>query len=73
MLFVDFDPATVSLIPVTEPYAQNNKTSSQELFSHGICFHTGNTILRGGCEKTRPPFTGFVTGLTSNPPLALPI
>ena len=72
--FVTFDPATVSLIPVTEPYAQNNKNFQPRVGFSWDMFHTGNTILRGGYAfQVDQPITGFVTGLTSNPPLALPI
>ena len=72
--FVTFDPATVSLIPVTEPYAQNNKNFQPRVSLSWDMFHTGNTILRGGyAYQVDQPITGFVTGLTSNPPLALPI
>jgi hypothetical protein len=72
--FVTFDPATVSLIPVSEPYAQNNKNFQPRVGFSWDVFHTGNTVLRGGyAYQIDQPITGFVTGLSSNPPFALPI
>jgi|SwirhisoilCB2_FD_contig_101_948548_length_3288_multi_4_in_0_out_0_1 Carboxypeptidase regulatory-like domain len=72
--FVTFDPATVSLKRVTEPYAQNNKNFQPRVGFAWDVFRNSNTILRGGyAYQTDEPITGFVTGLTSNPPFALPI
>ncbi|HKW75546.1 MAG TPA: TonB-dependent receptor, partial [Terriglobales bacterium] len=72
--FATFDPATSSLIPVSEPYAQNAKNFQPRVgFSYDV-FRNGNTILRGGyAYQVDQPITGFVTGLSSNPPFALPI
>jgi len=72
--FTTFDPTTLSLIPVSQPYAQNNKNFQPRVgFSYDV-FRNGNTILRGGYGyQVDQPITGFVTGLSSNPPFALPI
>ncbi|MGE5323835.1 MAG: hypothetical protein ACM3SW_13285, partial [Actinomycetota bacterium] len=72
--FTAFDPATLSLIPVSQPYAQNNKNFQPRVgFSYDV-FRNGNTILRGGyAYQVDQPITGFVTGLSSNPPFALPV
>ncbi|HET9183573.1 MAG TPA: carboxypeptidase regulatory-like domain-containing protein [Candidatus Angelobacter sp.] len=72
--FVNFDATTVSLIPVSQPYAQNSKNFQPRVgFSYDV-FRNGNTILRGGyAYQVDQPITGFVTGLNSNPPFALPI
>lgn len=72
--FVTFDPTTVSLIPVSEPYAQNNKNFQPRVGFSWDLFRNGNTILRGGyAYQVDQPITNFVTGLSSNPPFALPI
>jgi Carboxypeptidase regulatory-like domain len=72
--FVTFDPGTVSLVPVSEPYAQNNKNFQPRIGFAWDMFHNGNTILRGGyAYQVDEPITNFVTALNSNPPLALPI
>src|SRR5215471_16889862 len=72
--FVTFDPATVSLIPASLPYAQNDKNFQPRVGFSWDLMHNGNTILRGGyAYQVDQPLTGFVTGLNANPPFALPI
>jgi len=72
--FVNFDPASISLIPVTDPYAQNNKNFQPRVGFAWDVFHTGKTVLRSGYGyQVDQPITGIATGLNSNPPFAVPI
>lgn len=60
------------IAPVSEPYAQNNKNFQPRV---GFAWNLlQSTVLRGGYAlQVDQPITGVVTGLNSNPPLALPI
>src|SRR5689334_21214365 len=61
-----------TIVPISEPYAQNNKNFQPRV---GFAWNVlQNTVLRGGYAiQVDQPITGVVTGLTSNPRLALPI
>ena len=62
--------STLNLI--TLPYAQNNKNFQPRVGFAWNVFQ--NTVVRGGyAYQVDQPITGMITGLTSNPPFALPI
>ncbi|MGH9570288.1 MAG: carboxypeptidase regulatory-like domain-containing protein, partial [Candidatus Angelobacter sp.] len=72
--FVNFDPATVSLIPVSQPYAQNNKNFQPRLGFAWDLFHNTKTVLRAAyAYQVDQPISGIASGLSGNPPFALPI
>jgi outer membrane receptor protein involved in Fe transport len=72
--FVNFLPATDSLVRVDTPYKQNNKNFQPRLgFAYDV-FGSGRTVVRGAYAiLTDQPITGLVTGLTNNPPLGGPL
>jgi hypothetical protein len=65
-------PGVGGIAPSSEPYAQNNTNFQPRI---GFAWNVlENTVLRGGYGfQVDQPITGVVTGLSSNPPLALPI
>ncbi len=75
--FVNFVPGGAlgsMLVPTTDPYAQQNKNFQPRVGFAWDVFHNGKTLLRSGyAYQVDQPITGVVTGLTSNPPFALPI
>jgi outer membrane receptor protein involved in Fe transport len=72
--FVNFIPATDSLVRLSSPYKQNNKNFQPRLgFAYDV-FGSGKTIVRGAyAVLVDQPITGLVTGLTNNPPLGNPL
>ena len=65
-------PGVGVVAPSSEPYAQNNTNFQPRV---GFAWNVlENTVLRGGYGfQVDQPITGIVNGLSSNPPLALPI
>jgi hypothetical protein len=72
--FTNFDPTTGTLIPALQPYQTNNKNFQPRIGFAWDPFKDGKTSIRAGYAiMTQDPTTNIVTGLSSNPPFALPI
>ena len=71
--FVNFDPATVSLVRQHQPFQQNHNWEPRLGFAWDV-FHNGKTIVRSAYAiMADQPTSGLVTGLASNPPFATPV
>jgi len=72
--FVVFDPTTVSLVQVGNPYDQNNKLFEPRIGFAWDPFHNGKTSVRAGYGiYYDQPVMNTVSGLSSNPPFAIPV
>src|SRR5712692_1903807 len=72
--FTNFDRATGTLIPSPQPYGTNNKNFQPRIGFAWDPFKDGKTSVRAAYAiMTQDPTTNIVTGLSSNPPFALPI
>ena len=71
--FVNFDPATGSLVQQHQPFQQDHSWEPRVGFAWDV-FHNGKTVVRSAYGiMADQPTTGLVTGLASNPPFANPV
>lgn len=72
--FSTFDLATGSIVPAKQPFQTNNKNFEPRIGFAWDPFKDGKTSVRAGYAiMTQAPTTNIVTGLSSNPPFALPL
>jgi hypothetical protein len=72
--FTNFDPTLGTLVPASQPYQTNNKNFQPRIGFAWDPFKDGKTSVRAAYAiMAQDPTTNIVTGLSSNPPFALPL
>ncbi len=72
--FTNFDPATGTLVSSPQPYHTNNHNFEPRIGFAWDPFKDGKTSIRAAYAlMTQDPTANIVTGLSGNPPFALPL
>jgi hypothetical protein len=72
--FTNFDPTTGTLVSSPQPYHTNNKNFQPRIGFAWDPFKDGKTSVRAAYAiMTQDPTTNTVSGLSSNPPFAVPL